>query len=1203
MLLLCGVNVMATNWTDVVVEKPDSYIEWNDTIFLNDSRAVAWVASVSNGINGADSSTFLGKTLFLTRDVNMSEHEFSKFISTFDGVFDGNNHSITSMVDSSCSFCRVNRGEIKNLKRNGGIVGQWIERYSYRSCAMFAVENYGKVRNCSATYTELSYISSIAITVGCMVANNYGVVDGCKIAGKWIVSGNIPENSCFGGIVARNYGVVKNCVNKAIIDGYCYATGGIVAENQGEIFNCSNVGVVRGGATYSGGLVGIMIGEDAELKNSYSLGKQDGNGLVGMMKSGAVYNCYATTSKSFFGEDSYTDQNSYIYACIDSVSAIPTGCYGFQGNGRKCILVDKIYDTFDMPTALNSWVDMQPSEGLAKWKLDTEYENEGYPMLVIPEYVEEKEYEKPTLRWVDVVKERPETYVENGNDIYILDNRSLAWLISVMNGLNGQQQNNLFGKNIMLMSDINMGKYKWTPIKNFQATLDGTGKNIKGLFVEDTTINAGFVVTNNGKIQDVNFKDASMYVYTKSNVLAGMVAANNNGEIYNVKCNGQIHLDGVSENCNALYLGGLAGLNNGTISTCKSQGSVYLDYWDFKDHLTAENYVGGIVGENLGIVDACINEAEVTGYCYASGGVAGCIEGNKAKVINCANRGFVSMSGSPSPSYGGGLVGYMKGPGILANSYNTGYVDVMSVVGYQKAGTISNCYKTCTQTIMSEDGNPSYNYIYSCKDSVDVLGMETSQFKKDGTSFTLTNSVYGTTDFVEALNSWVDNQNSSSYMKWTTDKKKENKGYPILRVSYKKDTTFYVCPDIDYYGNIFTSADDSTTKSILWNDTLYEKVKIILNANFDDITIKRKDSFYVGEIVTLSLIPSCTNTVWKLDDGTIRYGSTVAIPVDITYKNGHVVKVSMTQNGCSHQMFDTLKAAKTGYDTVLYVCPETVYEGNNIFTIEDNGSVQTLNWTDSTTIVAKIVVKADYNKIHYTAPEFFCANEMLTISMSGASNYLWIVNSDTVKTDDYIFREPTFRKFISSEDDGFVLEAIATLNGCERRIVDTLTPKHSEIIEMIGWGDVLAIANPDTMYESYQWYFNGERQEYETNQYLYCPKGLQPGAYSARAYRWDGSYETYCPLFITKPAVKSLTQKVSVYPNPSTASDEVHIELQNIEESQIASIMVSDNTGKFVYQVNELSQFDVSSLSTGWYILYIQLQNDDVYSTKFSIIK
>lgn len=1198
--LLFSVTAMADSWTDVIVAKPDSYIERNDTIFLNDNRAVAWVASVSNGLNGARKSTFAGKTIFLVRDVNMAEHTFPMFISTFEGVFDGNGKSITSMVDSSCTFCKVNKGVIKNLKRNDGVIGQWVEQYKDNSFSSFVVDNYGTVQNCSATFSEMSYISSSEISVGCVVANNYGVVDGCRIGGKWILSGNVLDNSYYGGIVSYNYGTVKNCVNKATIDGYCQSMGGIVAMNYGVVMNCASTGVIRGGSICCGGIVGTMITDDSKLINSYCIASVDGTGLVGMMKEGSVQNCYSASSHITLGEGSTASNNSYVYACLDSISSLAMADYGFRGKGRKCALVDMVYDTYDFPTALNAWVKSQSSKDLATWITDTENENKGYPKLLIAMDDGENQHSKPTIRWVDVVKERPRTYMEEGNTILLLDNKALAWMISVTNGLNGARQSSLKDKEVYLMADVDMGEYKWTPMKNFQGTFDGKEKSIKGLFMEDTSAHAGLVINNNGIIKNLKIKNTYFYVYALKDIQAGMMAVVNNGEISNSSCDGAIYLDGVSEDCSSLYMGGIVGINKGSISGCRTSGIVYLDYWDYKENKTAETYVGGVVGDNFGLVDACVNEAEVNGFCAAAGGIVGCLSSNKAKVINCANRGYVTLLDAPASAHGGGLIGYLKEAGVLANSYNTAYVDVMSVVGYQEAGRVYNCYKTCSQPTMSDDGLPTYGFLYSCADSITAEGLENATFTGSGRNCVLTKPVYETTDFVEALNGWVDGQNNPSYLKWTVDKKGENNGYPILRYSIKKDTIFYVCPNMDYYGNVFTSADDSTKKQLLWNDTLYENATIILNTNFDDLTINRKDSFYVGEVLTITLIPPSPNSVWRLDDGTIRYGTTVAFPIDISYKEGHPLKISITRDGCSHQMYDTLIAAKTGYDTVLYVCPETVYEGN-VFTPEDNGTIQTLKWKDSTEIVAKIVVKADYRKIHYEAPEFFCANETLKVEMSGATHYTWIINSDTLKEDGVIYREPSYWRFIPSESDGFVLEVLASLNGCERRIVDTLVPKHSEIIEMVGWGDVLAIANPDSEYESYQWYYNGQRQEYETNQYLYCPEGLKPGAYSAKAYRVDGSYETFCPLFIKKAVTRSSSRSVSVTPNPVSADDEIHVDLHNFNGDSVKSIYISDNYGRVLLHVDDLKKLDVSSLQPGWYILYVELYDDDILGTKFSV--
>jgi hypothetical protein len=94
--------------------------------------------------------------------------------------------------------------------------------------------------------------------------------------------------------------------------------------------------------------------------------------------------------------------------------------------------------------------------------------------------------------WSEVVTSQPEGYVigEDGN-ITISDDEGFAWIISVVNGLNGQEQNTLEGKTIFITNDLNMSEYQWIPLKTFNATIKGDNVEIEGVPIKK------FLDTNN----------------------------------------------------------------------------------------------------------------------------------------------------------------------------------------------------------------------------------------------------------------------------------------------------------------------------------------------------------------------------------------------------------------------------------------------------------------------------------------------------------------------------------------------------------------------------------------------------------------------------------------------------------------------------------------------------------------------------------
>ncbi len=1180
-------------WTDVVKTKPSTYVVKNDTILLKDKKAVAWLASVSNGLNGQEASTFEGKVICLMQNVDMNEYGFSSFISTFSGVFDGCNHVISNLNDSSNTFCRINEGVIKNLERRGNVAGVYIKDVDYQSCACIAADNMGTIENCRVHYTEMSFISSVQITVGVIAANNYGTIERSYTEGHWIVSGAFSDKSYLGGIAAYNSGTIRNCKNSAIIDGYCKATGGIAAVNQGYMVNCANTGELRSG-TLMGGLCGIFQGTNSIIENSYNTAVQNGNGLVGTQKGGILRNCYSVSKNNAIGKITNSTMDEYIYVCADSVASTEKNVYTFSGVGRYCQTTDSVFGKVAMPDVLNMWSTLQDNDEYSRWTEDRVGINKGYPIFTWE--LDENMYEKPYELWVNVVKERPETYVEDGDVIYIGDERAFAWMASVTNGLNGCKQDVYGNKTVYLLSDVNMAQYEWTPLKNFAGVFKGNDHVVKGIFIEDTLSNVGCMLTNSGVIQDLKLLNASIYVYTGMNVKGAILVADNKGKIENCETDGDIRMDGYSADCSALRLGGLVAVNTGSIVSSASYGKVFLKYESLGSYPTAENIVGGVVADNQGVVNTCINNAEVDGMCYSIGGIAGRISG-KGKVLNCANKGYVTKLTSPNTTVIGGLVGYMRDNATIYNSYNSVWVDGCSLVGVQYSGKIGNCYKVASPVSIGESSVNAFDHIYSCADSTSSTQNVNYTFSGNGRKCTLSEPVYQTTSFVEALNAWVKEQGNPDYLSWGTDLKKKNNGYPTLIETVKKDTTFYVCPDVDYYGKIYTSEDDSVVQAVTWNDTLYENAKIILKVKFDGLTIVHRSSFVVGEVLNLAVSTAFPSTYWKLEDGTSYAGVVYPMPVDISFIDGKKITVTVSKSGCSHELTDSLVAKRLEYDTLIYVCPEIDYYGRE-FTDEDDGTIQVINWNREK-IKARIVLKANFSKVKYKAPSSFCIDDTVSLCLSGADSYIWKLNSDTLYVDGKIHKKDRYDWVMTSEDVGMTIDVAAVLNGCEHHFYDTIrTKSEPDIVYMEGWGDVLAINNSQNKYVSFQWYFNGGVMEDQMEQYLYQPEGLYSGTYTAVAYKADGTEENLCSIVIAGSNGKERSMQlqptlIKTFDAPSLIGD------YDVESIQMISVV--DSKGNTVCQGKDMESIDFSGLQDGLYIICIRMCDDNIFTSKFSV--
>ena len=250
---------------------------------------------------------------------------------------------------------------------------------------------------------------------------------------------------------------------------------------------------------------------------------------------------------------------------------------------------------------------------------------------------------------------------------------------------------------------------------NFQGIFDGNDKTITGLYIDQTTGNAGlFGDVSNAEIKDLtmqnckvvggyhvgNFVGYANNKLTISNCSAEETEVSGDSYDYGVGgIVGQVYGTATITNCyntgsvsGSSNVGGIVGSVEGTvtITNCYNTGSVRGD-----------PIVGGIVGYAYDgtTITNCYNKGSVSGS-YSVGGIVGASYGT-VTITNCYNTGSVS-----GDQYVGGIVGQVNGTTTITNCYNTGSVSGSSRVGgivgkvYRKS-TITNCYYLKTSSVNS----------------------------------------------------------------------------------------------------------------------------------------------------------------------------------------------------------------------------------------------------------------------------------------------------------------------------------------------------------------------------------------------------------------------------------------------------------------------------------------------------------------------
>jgi len=234
----------------------------------------------------------------------------------FTGVFDGNNHTISSFIYDSNGLYHIGlfgivddpNAEIKNLglidpnldAGTGGYVGSLV-----------GYLNRGTITNC---YAEAGSVAGHSVVGGLVGRNYYATITNSHS------SGSVSGDKDVGGLVGQNYyGTITNCYSVADVSAIGYV-GGLVGHNShATITNCCSTGSVAG-SFYVGGLVGWSYGT---ITNSYSEGDVSGasdniGGLVGYNLWGTITNCYSTDSVS---------GNRYVGGLVGENSrAIITNC-------------------------------------------------------------------------------------------------------------------------------------------------------------------------------------------------------------------------------------------------------------------------------------------------------------------------------------------------------------------------------------------------------------------------------------------------------------------------------------------------------------------------------------------------------------------------------------------------------------------------------------------------------------------------------------------------------------------------------------------------------------------------------------------------------------------------------------------------------------------------------------------------------------
>lgn len=191
-------STVAFNAVKGVVYSTEMELKGKGIWGINDYIAFA------NAVNAGDYRAFIGDDgeVNLMADITLESGNFKYVSVEFNGIFDGNGHTLTSPERTTPLFAEIGaEGVVKNLN-TAGTYSSFANGY-WCGASSFAKINRGTIDNCNnSVNTEVDYSAPAenGLVLGCFVGQNGGTIKNCKNTGYTRVNatlGTIAANTTF----------------------------------------------------------------------------------------------------------------------------------------------------------------------------------------------------------------------------------------------------------------------------------------------------------------------------------------------------------------------------------------------------------------------------------------------------------------------------------------------------------------------------------------------------------------------------------------------------------------------------------------------------------------------------------------------------------------------------------------------------------------------------------------------------------------------------------------------------------------------------------------------------------------------------------------------------------------------------------------------------------------------------------------------
>lgn len=497
--------------------------------------------------------------------------------------------------------------------------------------------------------------------------------------------------------------------------------------------------------------------------------------------------------------------------------------------------LDGIADNYEGAEKLN---DSATTQNFMMWDADPDAWDTSY-IYVVPNYNSTiKAIYGPNDHWYEVVTSEPTDgtyFMDYYGNVTITGENGLAWLISIINGLNNQAVHQFHDKTITIMpksngEPYNMGAHLWTPLGRINSPFSGTfidsnktainniivnepnlpyvgffgnvegatirKVNLQNEFLKGADFVGGLVAMAHNDVKILDNTVTSLSSFCVSYCMGGLIGKADT----NITVNG--NTVGVDLLGNAIYAGGLAGIQgyNVTIGGADPNDDAAL-----KNNIADVNatklqsalYLGGLAG----------TATEAFGK-QAKRSMWDRLLGRKPVVTEIADlrNNYVRIMTNNNAMFSGGLIGTATNVN-LSNNYVYGTVtasnQAASLVAQVGANVnIDHCYYM--------DGTAPREFGMGSNTSGVA---QTSSFAGRGNQVTTSEPIDGVDNLTRVLNRWVNTTNAKGgdrgYFTWTSDMLGVNSGYPIFgdpdMIPVRDSIVETACDEYNYNGTMIYS--------------------------------------------------------------------------------------------------------------------------------------------------------------------------------------------------------------------------------------------------------------------------------------------------------------------------------------------------------------------------------------------------------------